>query len=377
LSQDNFWGNVSQGGYYANLEYKFNNKFKMGFAGSYLNSRVRISENSLLGITTNQIINNNNYLGLLHATVAIKKLYLKPSIAYSNLNYLSEKQDQLQVGGEVLFDLKNDERLVFGLGLYHFTNNSNVSTFYKPSISFAVSDEVYISADYFYTNQVNYSDQNGFVIYNSTIYKARRAVPVSTSISDTTYWAESNWLELYADAINTAAEPNSIGLIEIPNAQALVSNGYLTISVLNSDAAVPFTQLTVLPGLGNAFYDIGFETQYYAQTIQAPGQLAYSHFGAALDISDDSLTLIVGAPQGTAFKPTTFDGGATYFDSKATEYFDPLNESGVAYTYDLLSAANGSIYNPSKFVFGQQIYDETLSSLDEFGTAVQFIPSYE
>lgn len=167
LSQDNFWGNVSQGGYYANLEYKFNNKFKMGFAGSYLNSRARISENILMGIT-NQIINNNNYLGLLHATVAIKKLYLKPSIAYSNLNYLSEKQDQLQVGGEVLFDLKNNERLVFGLGLYHFTNNSNVSTFYKPSISFAVSDEVYISADYFYTNQVNYSDQNGFVIYNST-----------------------------------------------------------------------------------------------------------------------------------------------------------------------------------------------------------------
>jgi hypothetical protein len=211
-----------------------------------------------------------------------------------------------------------------------------------------------------------------FVIYNSTIYKARRAVPVSISISDTTYWTSSNWLELYADAINTAAEPNSIGLIEIPNAQALVSNGYLTISVLNSDAAVPFTQLTVLPGIGNAFYNIGFETQYYAQTIQAPGQIAYSHFGASLDISDDSLTLIVGAPQGTAFKPTTFDGGATYFDSKATEYSDPLNESGVAYTYDLLSSANGSIYNPSKFVFGQQIYDETLSSLDEFGTAVSY-----
>lgn len=211
-----------------------------------------------------------------------------------------------------------------------------------------------------------------FVIYNSEIYRARINVPVSTSISDTTYWAQSSWLELYADTINTAAKPNNIGLIEIPNAQATVSNGYMTISVLNSDAAVPFTQLTVLPGLGDAFYDIGFEPQYYTQTITAPGQIAYSHFGAALDVSDDSLTLIVGAPQGTAFTPTTFDGGKTYFDSKATEYFDPLNESGVAYTYDLLSSANGSIYNPSKFVFGQQVYDETLSSLDEFGTAVSY-----
>lgn len=167
LSQDNFWGNVSQSGYYANLEYKFNNKLKIGFAGSYLNSRVRISENFLLG-TINPIINNNNYLGLIHATVAIKKLYLKPLIAYSNLNNLSETQNQLQVGGEVLFDRKSNERLVFGLGLYHFINNTNVSTFFKPSISFAVSDEVYISADYFYTNQINYSDQNGFIIYNST-----------------------------------------------------------------------------------------------------------------------------------------------------------------------------------------------------------------
>jgi hypothetical protein len=211
-----------------------------------------------------------------------------------------------------------------------------------------------------------------FVIYNLGIYQARQNVPVSTSISDTVYWKVSSWLELYANAINTAAAPNVNGLIEIPNAQATVSNGYLTISVLNSNAVIPFTQLTVLPGIGNAFYDIGFEPQYYAQTVEAPGQIAYSHFGAALDVSDDSLTLIVGAPQGTAFTPTTFDGGATYFDSKATEYFDPLNESGVAYSFDLLLSANGSIYNPSKFVFGQQIYDDTLASLDEFGTAVSY-----
>jgi hypothetical protein len=158
LSQDNFWGNVSQSGYYANFEYKVNGKLKLGFAGSYLNSRARI---------TNSIINNNNYLGLLHATVAFKKLYIKPLIAYSNLNNLSEKQNQFQVGGEVLFDTKNNEALVFSFGLYHFINNGNASTFYKPSVSFAITEEVYISADYFYTNEVNYSDQNGFVIYNS------------------------------------------------------------------------------------------------------------------------------------------------------------------------------------------------------------------
>lgn len=211
-----------------------------------------------------------------------------------------------------------------------------------------------------------------FVISGSTIYQALRNVPVSTSINDTSYWKLSSWVELFANDINVAAEPNNIGLVEVPNVQAIVSNGYLTISIKNSDAAVPFTQLTVLPGLGTAYYDLGFNPQVYAQTVEAPNQLAYAHFGASLDISDDSRTLVVGSPQGTAAKPTTFDGGTTFFDSKATNFFDLLPESGVAYTYDLLSAANPSVSNPSKFVFGAQIYDDDVNSLDNFGTAVSY-----
>jgi hypothetical protein len=56
---------------------------------------------------------------------------------------------------------------VFGLGVYHFINNTTVSTLIKPSLSYLINDELNLSIDYFYTNATNYSDQNGFVIYNS------------------------------------------------------------------------------------------------------------------------------------------------------------------------------------------------------------------
>ena len=264
------------------------------------------------------------------------------------------------------------ERFVNQSRLYGIITGTSQSPTLTPGDTIRINQvDIAVPTPATWSSGVTWSS-GSYVIYNSAIYKAVRAVPVSVSISDTTYWIQSSWLELYANTINVAAQPNNIGLIEIPNAQATVSNGYLTISVLNANAATPFTQLTILPGLGNAFYDIGFNTQYYTQTIQAPGQLAYAHFGAAIDVSDDALTLVVGSPQGTAFTPTTFDNGTTYFDSRSTEYFDPLNESGVAYTYDFLAAANESIYNPGKFVFGQQIYDDTLASLDEFGTAVSY-----
>ena len=204
---------------------------------------------------------------------------------------------------------------------------------------------------------------NTFVISGSAIYLSIRTVPVGTALTDTTYWQASDWAALYAADIVTA---------NLPNVNAFANDGYLNITIANHDAAVPFTQLLVMPGLGSAYYDLGLEPMVYTQTIEAPLPIAYAHFGASLNISDEATTLIVGSPQGTAAKPTTFDEGATFFDSKSTEFFDPLPESGVVYTFDLLSAANGSVTNPSKFVFGQQIFDENLGSLDEFGTAVSY-----
>ena len=67
-----------------------------------------------------------------------------------------------------------------------------------------------------------------------------------------------------------------------------------------------------------------------------------------------------------------FSTSTTTFDAKSTELNDPLNESGVVYTFNYLNAANASATNPGKFVFGQQIFDTSMVSFDKFGSAVDY-----
>ncbi len=159
----------------------------------------------------------------------------------------------------------------------------------------------------------------------------------------------------------------------IPNVTASAStSGYLTISVKNQDTAIALNKLQVMPGTGTAFADLGFDTYAHVQTIVSPVQQQFAHFGQSVFISNTALNLVIGAPNATAIEPTTFDGGTTYFDARTTDFFDAVANSGVVYTYDMLFAANASLSNPNQFVFGQQIYDEDLTSLDQFGTAINY-----
>ena len=158
----------------------------------------------------------------------------------------------------------------------------------------------------------------------------------------------------------------------IPNITAFSVDGALQITLVDVSAGEQFIKLQVAPGEGTAFADLGLTPWVYAQTITAPIAQVYGHFGTSLKIDDSATTLVVGAPDATASLPTTFDANTTYFDSRSTVLLDPLNQSGVAYTYNYLSSANSSATNPGKFVFGQQIYDTTMTSQDKFGTAVDY-----
>ena len=159
----------------------------------------------------------------------------------------------------------------------------------------------------------------------------------------------------------------------IPNITASSVGGALQINLVDVSAGEQFIKLQVAPGTGTAFVDLGLTPWIYAQTITAPVPQTYAHFGTSLSISDDANTLVVGAPDATAFLPTTFDNSTTDFDSGSTNLLDPLPESGVAFTYDYLNAANASATNTGKFVYGQQIFDTTLTSLDKFGSSVSYV----
>ena len=168
---------------------------------------------------------------------------------------------------------------------------------------------------------------------------------------------------------------HDIAFVDAPGSGTTITvvSDRLILNVLNLESSTPGNRLTVLPGIsGTLFDDLGFDTFVYAQTITSPNAVTYAYFGRSLNIDTNAVNLVVGAPNGNVYEPVTFDGGKTYFDERSTTFFTPVFNSGVAYSYDYLPSANGSVANPGKFVFGQQIYTTNLATLDQFGTAVNY-----
>lgn len=151
-----------------------------------------------------------------------------------------------------------------------------------------------------------------------------------------------------------------------------VVSGRLTISVKNQESAVPLNKLQVNDGSGTVLADLGIETYVYQQTIVAPVQQSFAHFGEKFFISDDTITLIVGVPNGTPISTVTFDNNTTIFDSFSTNFVDTISQAGVVYTYDALPAVDWSVTNPIKFVFGQQIFNGNSQTDDRYGQAVDY-----
>ncbi len=165
LSQNVWWGTITQQSYYANFEYKQNSNLKFNIAGSLLHSNTLIYSTPQ---DSGSIVKSNNPFISLSSTIKLNKFYVKPFFGFSQLNNLTDRHNQFQTGGELLFDVNDNEGLVFGLGVFHFSNNMNFSTLIKPSISYIINDELTIAADYFYAHAKNFSDQDGYIIYNST-----------------------------------------------------------------------------------------------------------------------------------------------------------------------------------------------------------------
>ena len=174
---------------------------------------------------------------------------------------------------------------------------------------------------------------------------------------------------------NTVAGLSSaINASGIPNVTSSVKNGLLTVSVINAAAATEFDKLTVLPGTsGTAFSDLGFNIYAYTQTIVSPNPSIGANFGTSVSISSNATTLIVGAPGANVYEIESFDRGTTYFDDKSTTFSTTVTESGAVYSFDYLPSADSSIVNPGKFVFGQQIYDNSIASLDQWGASVSYM----
>ena len=226
-----------------------------------------------------------------------------------------------------------------------------------------------------WTSSITYD--TGTVVYNTsgtttTIYVSLSVVPIGTTITNTSYWKTVTTTTVVASAEvrALAAQIN----VTVPNVSATVdASGYLTISVANSGAAPAFNKVQVAPGtLGSTFTDLAFETFAWTQTLESPYPIEFAGFGASVSVDDSATSLVVGAPKGSLYLETLFDDGTTFFDGGSTTFFTLIVQSGAVYTYDYLPSSSLTITNPGKFVFGEQINNSYIQTLDGFGTAVNY-----
>ena len=182
---------------------------------------------------------------------------------------------------------------------------------------------------------------------------------VTTKVSDYSY--------------NAATKQIFFTVAPAVDARIVVVSGRLVVSVQNLAAAEEFNRLTVLPGsVGTAFADLGFNTYAYTQSIASPNPTAYAQFGTAVNVNTGAVNLVVGSPNGDVYEPTTFDAGQTFFDDRSTTVFGYTENSGVVFTFDFLPSIGNTLDNPGKFVFGQQVYLDTLTTGARYGQSVSY-----
>jgi hypothetical protein len=284
---------------------------------------------------------------------------------YSCSSYIGAPRDS-----SVLAQAGSVQRNVNQSRLYGTTTSQNVNPNLTPGQSIRINNqEVILSNPDQWISTVIWP-ANSLVQDSQVVYQAVRTVPTGIAISDVYYWKQSSWVAVLANDINTSTIANVIARTGELGTAAF---GLLTLSVKNVLAADPTNRLTVLPGLiGTIFQALGFTTYAYTQTITSPAPSIDANFGAALNIDTSATTLTVGAPNGNLYRPNTFDQGTTYFDGRTTTFNGPLYQSGVVYTYDYLRSSADSISDPGKFAFGQQIYDQRVQELDQFGTSMDY-----
>lgn len=208
---------------------------------------------------------------------------------------------------------------------------------------------------------------NQSVLYGISVTDiANPTLTVGNTIRINNFYVESTGTTVsqLVDDINAAA---------IPNTKAeLTQDGKIVFSVINADTVGPFASLSINPGTGTLFTDLGITSYVYQQTIESPVVQARSEFGKTVHIASDAQTLLIAAPRATAVTATLFDNNSTTFDAVSTVFNDTVDQSGVVYSFDRLAAVNESITNSAQFVFGQQIISTTTNPLDQFGTSIDF-----
>jgi hypothetical protein len=180
-----------------------------------------------------------------------------------------------------------------------------------------------------------------------------------------------------AQSINTQTPTNII---------AAASGNILQIGVINNTVET-INNIIDITGPESNLADLGLTLYVNTQVMVNPNLPTIGSFGTVVSMGTRD-SLVVSDPTATVYAETTFDyntvdptvcnpiisiNNFTIFDHGATAFIDTFANTGVVYEFDYLPAADESIINPGKYVFGQYIQsiDRTgIANTPKFGTSV-------
>ena len=174
---------------------------------------------------------------------------------------------------------------------------------------------------------------------------------------------------------------NVINSSNITNVQAsATADGKLIISIISAGLALINEKLLLQAVETATLSELGLVLYTKTQNITAPHNDSRTLFGNTIKFNERD-SIVISAPVSTRYLGTTFDftddenlDNDTVFDNNATRFVDTWANAGAVYMYDYLTNYNGSIADPGKFVYAQNLNskDQNYGFEPEYGTALDF-----
>jgi hypothetical protein len=173
------------------------------------------------------------------------------------------------------------------------------------------------------------------------------------------------------DVVQTAADINNA---YIPGVGATVnSNGSLTIY---GSGVQPGNKLRIRQESGSVFYTIGIKPTILVQKFVAPVAQDTQNYGGKISLSPDNRSLVIAATLSNNKITTTFDSKLTVFDHGGLQFRDTVYRSGAAHVYEYQDSQTNSYYDQGYFAYARLLSQNSVSSLDAFGTGVDISDNF-
>jgi len=231
--------------------------------------------------------------------------------------------------------------------------------------------------------RIDGADQTDGTVYRYTNGGGKYGTVIGTT--DTALTAErklliNGYLVVLPSGYNATQCANLINQYGITNITASASDGKLIISIINASLSLINEKLLLQAPDTDTFTELGLSIYTETQTINAPHNVSRTLFGNTIKFNEHD-SVVISAPVSTRFLGTTFDfiddenlDNDTIFDNNATRWVDTWDNAGALYMYDYLANYNGSITDPGKFTYAQNLnsQEQTFGFEPQYATALDF-----